>query len=212
MNISLVMVTSDGKTKDLPPMRLPITIGRAPESKLRIPVADVSRAHCELLEEDDELIVRDLKSSNGTYVNKERVKTRELLPGDLLCVGPAVLVVRIDGHPKVVDPIISWANGAVAPSEREDASRPTSDGVPQWKDKPKAAAPAKGANQAGDVSKPAGTVPAHQKPLTKMPPMTPADPDDSGDVSKLLADLSESDFDIDFGEDDEPKKSPPPKK
>lgn len=179
-------------------MRLPITIGRSPDNKIRIPVGEVSRNHCELLEDDDELIVRDLKSSNGTYVNKERVKSRELLPGDLLCIGPAVLVVKIDGHPKVVDPIIAWANGAVAAGEGDE--RPTADGVPQWKDK-------QGKSPAAEGPKPVGSVPAAQKPLTKMPPMAPADPDDSGDVSKLIADLSESDFDIDFGEDDSPKKA-----
>lgn len=192
MNVSLVMVTADGTLRELPPMKLPISIGRGNDAKIRIPVPEVSRLHCELTEEDDELVVKDLKSSNGTYVNKERVKTRELLPGDLVCVGPVVLVVRIDGHPKVIDGIIAWANGGVAAGEGED--RPTSDGVPNWKDKPAAAAAAKPAKSS--PSKPAA------KPTGK------GDPDDSGNLSNIIADLSESDFDIDFGEDDgkKPKK------
>ncbi len=186
MNVSLVMVTADGKSRELPAMHLPISIGRGEECKLRVPVAAVSRKHCELLEEDDELVVRDLKSSNGTYVNKERVKTRELIPGDLISVGPVVLVVRIDGHPKAVDPIISWANGAAGPGDSE-GGRPGADGVPTWSgQKPPAA----------HAAKPAAQKPAAPKPAKK---------DD--DLSSIIADLSESDFDIDFGEDDgKPKK------
>jgi pSer/pThr/pTyr-binding forkhead associated (FHA) protein len=179
------MVTADGKTRELPPMHLPITIGRSDDCKLRIPVAAVSRHHCELVEDDDELVVRDLKSSNGTFVNKEKVKSRELLPGDLLSVGPAVLVVRIDGHPKVVDGIISWANGAVAAGEGSEGDRPAVAGVPTWSG---AAPPA------------AGAKPAAQ------PPAKPKGKGGGDDLSNIIADLSESDFDIDFGEDDSPPK------
>ncbi len=190
VNVSLVMVTADGKLRELPSMSLPISIGRSTEAKIRVPVPEVSRLHCELSEDDDELIVKDLKSSNGTFVNKERVKSRELLPGDLVCVGPVVFVVRIDGHPKVIDPIIAWANGGVAAGEGEE--RPTQDGVPSWKDKP-SPSPAS-----------AGAKPAPAKPAAK--PAAKSDPDDSGDLSDIIADLSESDFDIDFGEDDGTKK------
>jgi predicted component of type VI protein secretion system len=190
VNVSLVMVTADGKTKELPPMHLPIVIGRSEEAKLRIPVAAVSRKHCELVEDDDELVVRDLKSSNGTYVNKERIKSRELVPGDLLCVGPAVLVVRIDGHPKAVDGIISWANGAVASGEGAEGDRPAMGGVPTWSGTAPAAA-----------AKPAGPA--------KPAPKAPGKPKGGGDdLSSIIADLSESDFDIDFGEDDDKKPGP----
>lgn len=203
MNISLVMVTSDGKSKDLPPMHLPILIGRADDCKLRIPVAAVSRHHAELVEDDDELVIRDLKSSNGTFVNKERVKSRELLPGDLLSIGPAVLVVKIDGHPKAVDPIIAWANGAVAPGEGGDATRPAMAGVPTWSGTaPGGSGGAGSGGGAGAAAKPA------PKPAAKLPakpPPMPKGAEDSGDLSNIIADLSESDFDIDFGDDEKPK-------
>lgn len=191
MNISLVMVTADGKSKELPPLRLPITIGRGEDCKLRIPLAAVSRKHAELAEDDDELVIRDLKSSNGTYVNKERIKTRELLPGDLLSVGPVVLVVRIDGHPKAVDPIIAWANGAVS-VEGGDGAAGAIDGVPTWSSQ-QGAAPTQAPS--------APSVPA--RPAAKP---APAKADTEESVDDILKDLSESDFDIDFG-DDEPKKS-----
>jgi pSer/pThr/pTyr-binding forkhead associated (FHA) protein len=191
VKVSLVTVSADGKTKELPAMSLPITFGRGEECKVRIPLAAVSRKHCELVEDDDELVVRDLKSSNGTYVNRERVKQRELIPGDLISVGGVLFVVRIDGHPKVIDPIISWANGAVG-AGAGPGEQPMMDGVPTWSGKPEGA--------------PSTTAPAPSKPVPKMNPL-PSKKQEEEDLNDILKDLSESDFDIDFGED-EPKIGP----
>lgn len=204
VNISFVMVTAEGQSRELPPMHLPISIGRSEDCKLRIPLSAVSRHHCELIEDDDELVVRDLKSSNGTFVNKERLtKQRELVPGDLLAVGPVVLVVRIDGHPKAIDPIIAFANGAVSPGEGGGHAM---DGVPTWSGQMNPTTPAGGVPAAGPATAPA------PRPAAKpaVPPKPKAD-DDS--FEKLLADLSESDFDIDLPDDDDPKPAKPgPKK
>jgi predicted component of type VI protein secretion system len=114
MQISLMMVTADGKSKEAQVKGLPATIGREEGCKLRVPVANVSRKHCELYESDDELLVRDLGSSNGTYVNGAKIKQTELAPGDVLTVGPVVFVVRIDGFPREVDAAEAFAVGAVA--------------------------------------------------------------------------------------------------
>ena len=199
MNIALVMVTADGKIKELPPLNLPITIGRGDECKLRIPLSSISRKHCELSIEDDELRVRDLRSSNGTFVNKDRVTDRELIPGDLISVGPVVFVVKIDGFPKIIDPVISYANGSVGP-EDATAQAPAGDGVPTW--------------SGGQSSKGSGSSAAMPSPSKSAPPAAPAAParaakPDSGSFEDLLADLSESDFDdIDLGDDDAKKKTP----
>lgn len=199
MKISLLMVTSQGVAKEVPVASLPIVIGRGADCKLRIPVDSVSRAHCELLENDDEeLAIRDLKSSNGTFVNKQRVKEKELVPGDLLSIGPMVFVVKIDGHPKDVDPVTAFASGAVAVG----GGSAMIDGVPTWSGSAPAAphAPA----HAPAPTKPAAAPP---KPAAKK-----SANDDSDAFDDLLKDLSESDFDIDFGEGNPPKKTPPGKK
>lgn len=135
MNVSLVMVQADGSKKDIAITHLPAVVGRDEACKVRVPLASISRRHCELDEADDELIVRDLKSSNGTYINGERIRQREVVPGDLLAVGPVVFVVRIDGFPKDIDAADSFAAGAVpigagAPGP---ATAPTAiAGVPTW--------------------------------------------------------------------------------
>lgn len=125
MQISLVMVNAAGESKEVPVKQLPASIGRGERCRVRIPLAAISRHHCDLALEDDELVVRDAGSSNGTYVNGERVQERELIPGDLLAIGPVVFVVRIDGHPRDIDAKDSYAAGMIG----QEGSH---NGVPGW--------------------------------------------------------------------------------
>src|SRR5262245_61771652 len=52
----------------------PFRVGRRPGSSLTIPRHTVSGAHAEFVVRDHRLIVRDLKSTNGTFVNGERLE------------------------------------------------------------------------------------------------------------------------------------------
>lgn len=67
--------------------RFPIRMGRGRENDLVLSHALVSRVHCELFERDGELYVRDLGSTNGTFVGSHRIQESPLRPGDLLTVG-----------------------------------------------------------------------------------------------------------------------------
>jgi pSer/pThr/pTyr-binding forkhead associated (FHA) protein len=53
----------------------------------------VSRIHCRLEANEETLEVIDLESTNGVYVNGERVETAHLIPGDRLRVGRVELQV-----------------------------------------------------------------------------------------------------------------------
>lgn len=129
MNVSLMMVNAAGDAKELRIKRLPAIVGRGDDCDVRVPVASVSRKHCELFDDDDELLVRDAGSSNGTYVNREKVVGQhELSPGDLLAIGPLVFVVRIDGHPQIIDAKAAFTGGAVTPENQPS----TMGGVPTW--------------------------------------------------------------------------------
>ncbi len=128
MKVSLVMVNASGDKKEFAVKRLPSTIGRGDDCDIRVPVASVSRKHCELLDDDEELVIRDLGSSNGTFVNREKVDSRELSPGDLLAIGPMVFVVRIDGHPQSIDAEAAFSGGSMSP----DGQPGNIGGVPTW--------------------------------------------------------------------------------
>ena len=69
------------------------TVGRAPRADFVVDAALVSRLHCRLAAGAGEIEATDLKSTNGTYVNGERVDRATLREGDLLRVGAVELVV-----------------------------------------------------------------------------------------------------------------------
>jgi len=71
-------------------VRLPILLGRGEEAKFRIQHDLVSRKHCELFERQGWVYVRDLGSTNGTFLNDEQVpvSTKTVVsPGGIVRVG-----------------------------------------------------------------------------------------------------------------------------
>jgi len=71
------------------------TVGRATRADFIVDAALVSRLHCRLTAGATELEVVDLDSTNGTFVNDQRVSGRAVLsPGDRLRVGRVELSVR----------------------------------------------------------------------------------------------------------------------
>jgi pSer/pThr/pTyr-binding forkhead associated (FHA) protein len=73
------------------------TIGRATGADFIIDAALVSRVHCRVSAlAGGELEIKDLESTNGTYVNGERVETARLAPGDRLLVGRVEFVALRD--------------------------------------------------------------------------------------------------------------------
>ncbi|MCB9673846.1 MAG: sigma 54-interacting transcriptional regulator [Alphaproteobacteria bacterium] len=73
-----------------------LTFGRDhPETELQLQLdRRMSRSHAEVIHLRDELVVRDLKSRNGTWVNGERIGHRPLRDGDVVRIGSMALVVR----------------------------------------------------------------------------------------------------------------------
>ena len=73
------------------------TIGRATRADFILDAPLVSRVHCRLTAHSStRLEVQDLGSTNGTYVNGQRVTKTELKAGDKLGVGRAELEVGTD--------------------------------------------------------------------------------------------------------------------
>lgn len=73
------------------------TIGRATGADFIVDAPLVSRVHCRLTAlPNGELEVRDLESTNGTFINGQRIETARLMPGDRLGVGRMELVALRD--------------------------------------------------------------------------------------------------------------------
>jgi pSer/pThr/pTyr-binding forkhead associated (FHA) protein len=81
--------------------RLPVgavrTVGRAPRADFIVEAALVSRLHCRITAGADRLDVVDLSSTNGTFVNDQRIDRASLTAGDRLRVGRLELMVKGPG-------------------------------------------------------------------------------------------------------------------
>jgi pSer/pThr/pTyr-binding forkhead associated (FHA) protein len=76
------------------------SLGRHDDCVIRIKSSQVSRRHCELFEVGGQLMLRDLGSSNGTYVNGKRVAGEQPVKhGDELTVGAVTFRVAKLGQP-----------------------------------------------------------------------------------------------------------------
>jgi pSer/pThr/pTyr-binding forkhead associated (FHA) protein len=87
MHVKLVVVGGKNHGREISIAGLQFLIGRAEGCQLR-PASDrVSRKHCVILVQEGRVLIRDLKSTNHTYVNQEEViGDRELKNGDHLNV------------------------------------------------------------------------------------------------------------------------------
>ena len=90
-------LASDEATRQFPVDRTPFSIGRRSDSALAIPSPAVSGRHAEFTIEDSKLRVRDLGSTNGTFVNGVRVDGEcEINHGDLVQFAQTVFRVSVD--------------------------------------------------------------------------------------------------------------------
>ncbi|MHC5039576.1 MAG: FHA domain-containing protein [Planctomycetota bacterium] len=71
-----------------------VTIGRARTNDLILPVGMVSREHAQISWNGEAFQIKDLGSSNGTFVNEKEVKEAVLKDGDAVKIGPYNLTFR----------------------------------------------------------------------------------------------------------------------
>jgi pSer/pThr/pTyr-binding forkhead associated (FHA) protein len=64
----------------------PVIVGRHPRCDARLSSLRVSRWHCLLTGKGGEVVVRDLGSTNGTWINGRRVEAGRLEPGDEIAI------------------------------------------------------------------------------------------------------------------------------
>ena len=105
IDAKLVMFRADGERRDFSLASERTLIGRKNDCDIRIPVTEVSRHHAEFRIEDGSVVVKDMNSANGTFVNNKRVKTATLTPGDHVIIGPVVFTLQVDGEPADIRPV-----------------------------------------------------------------------------------------------------------
>jgi pSer/pThr/pTyr-binding forkhead associated (FHA) protein len=94
VNLKVLVGGNAGKEIPVPVERF--LIGRSEECHLRPKSDAISRNHCAILVHKDEVIIRDLNSRNGTYVNDERISgDHTLSAGDKLRIAKLEFEVMI---------------------------------------------------------------------------------------------------------------------
>ena len=125
-------------------------VGRHQDAEILLQSTDISRKHAALLFRDDHVWVKDLKSTNGTFVNGERVEQEqeiELHDGDMLQFASFMFMILAPERYKAdlpeieVQPVTTVPHDQGMPSIAERAAETgiTRDGMPQQVSIPKPA-------------------------------------------------------------------------
>jgi pSer/pThr/pTyr-binding forkhead associated (FHA) protein len=73
------------------------TVGRVEDNTFQIADASVSSHHCEVHLRGSEIFIRDLNSTNGTFINDLRITESVLKPGQILKLGQVELKLEAEG-------------------------------------------------------------------------------------------------------------------
>lgn len=91
LTLRVIQGPDEGKTFDV--REFPAVIGRETSSHIRLNDDMASRRHAELMLRDGRLILRDLLSTNGTFVNDDLISETEISAGDRIRIGRSLLEV-----------------------------------------------------------------------------------------------------------------------
>ena len=107
------------------------TVGRSDQNTLSIPDASLSAQHCEILVNGPEVIVRDLGSRNGTFVNGTRLTNQQsqLKSGQTVRFGSVEARLELDGHGEASDDTASemtavHAMGRIMREQKKERENP----------------------------------------------------------------------------------------
>jgi len=99
MQVKLKVLAGSNEGKEIAVNSEKFLIGRADECQLRPKSESVSRRHAAIIQKDGRVLLVDLKSRNGTFVNEKQLssdKAKILKDGDLLRVGKLEFQIAIE--------------------------------------------------------------------------------------------------------------------
>lgn len=86
--LRMLVARYDNKMTRHPVMPGGISVGTSPENDIQLADAFVSYRHAKITETAAGCVLKDLGSSNGTWINEKRIKWQVLRDGDLIDIGP----------------------------------------------------------------------------------------------------------------------------
>ena len=107
------------------PMIGRMMVGRSPNGNLVLRSPYASRRHAWIWQRGDQVIIEDLGSTHGTYVNGQLlVSPRQLRHNDVISIGDARLIFVAESGPRTASPVQPVREAAVAPSYPITPSEP----------------------------------------------------------------------------------------
>jgi pSer/pThr/pTyr-binding forkhead associated (FHA) protein len=94
MKVQFIPLTKSKGRRVIVVTEWPKVLARSLMKDLTPDAATISEQHCKIEDVDGLLVVRDLGSRYGTYVNEKRVTEATLWPGDKLTVGTVTFLVH----------------------------------------------------------------------------------------------------------------------
>ncbi|HWS78738.1 MAG TPA: FHA domain-containing protein [Thermomonas sp.] len=97
------------------PLHASLSIGRADDAGVRIPLESISRLHARLTPAGDEVLVEDLGSANGTWLNGKRISRAHAVHGDEIRFDTQRFQLLMPGRPlpaKAAAPAAGWRPAA----------------------------------------------------------------------------------------------------
>lgn len=92
----LIVKFTPTKQKEFMLDKLTTTIGRKPENDIVIDMPVVSGKHAQLLHEGTKIVLEDLNSTNGTFVNKKKITKVDLNHKDIIYIGKSQMMYLTD--------------------------------------------------------------------------------------------------------------------
>jgi pSer/pThr/pTyr-binding forkhead associated (FHA) protein len=126
----LVVLTQSmaGRSYDLVAERT--TVGRVEDNAFQIAEPSVSSRHCEILLRGSDVVIKDLNSTNGTFINGEKISEGILKPGQTLRLGNIELKLDAPGAPATSPaPSPSAPTPAPAPATKKEPAKVAPGGV-----------------------------------------------------------------------------------
>jgi hypothetical protein len=90
----VLSVGMTGRTQELKVDKT--TIGRVDDNTFQIAEPSVSSHHCEVLLRGTDVVVKDLNSTNGTFINGEQITEKVIKPGQILRLGQIEMRLETD--------------------------------------------------------------------------------------------------------------------
>ena len=179
MAFSIILTEKGGPTQRLDFDAEEITVGRVDENDICLPKGNISKKHTRIVVKDGKIIVLDLKSTNGTYVNGKKLAGPQLIqPSDNVYIGDFILNVE--------PPDLAAAAHVDAGEDRAADRAATGEDVPAYTGEEathRAGRPAPPANEDAKptpapgqlrISRVAVTTPSPRPPISQPAPRTPA--------------------------------------